>query len=195
MNKLMGFFELKDSGLPSVPWKIFDERVKMSKDYLWTVRTAVDKGEDTNLPRIVGENSDEAYLGAMRLYEYYKNIGMIVYYPYFIADKSGVLDVNNERIIIEAVEKDLWNFVTNGNKNVTIILEKDKKIYDGDTRFLSDDEIDLLIKNVNIIKHKYRDSISEGYSIIAEWSFAYNTDINKEPIGDKYLVFYELRSI
>lgn len=195
MNKLMGFFELRDSGLPSVPWKIFDEDSKMDKDYLWTVRTAVDKGEDTNLPRIVGKNSDEAYLGAIKLYEYYKNKGMIVYYPYFIADKSGVVDVNNDRVVIEAVEKDLWNFVTNGNKNVTIILGKDKNSYDGDSNFLSNDEINLLIKNINIIKHKYRDNINEGYSMVAEWSFAYNTDINKKATGDKYLVFYELRSI
>jgi hypothetical protein len=97
--------------------------------------------------------------------------------------------------VIEAVKRDLWNFVTYGNKDVTIIISEDNIDYIGNNEFLSQDELELLKKYSNIIKRKYRDSISEGKSLILEWSFAYNTDINKVPVGDEYLVFYELRSL
>ena len=43
----------------------------------------------------------------MRLYIKYKNIGMIVYYPYFVAEKSGTLYADNSKTVIEAVGEDL----------------------------------------------------------------------------------------
>ena len=33
MNKLMGFFELKDSDLPAVPWKEFNEKVCFDENF------------------------------------------------------------------------------------------------------------------------------------------------------------------
>ena len=120
---------------------------------------------------------------------------MVIYYPYFIADKSGVIDVKNNRTVIEAVDKDLWNLVTHGKKDITIILEDGAEKCIGAKGFLSDEEFNILLKYINRIKSYYRGLMSEGKSIIAEWSFAYNTDIDHKPLGEKYLVFYELRSI
>ena len=59
MNKLMGFLELKDSDLPAVPWKEFNDKVSFDEKLLWTVRTAVEKGEDLNLPRVVGVDAKD----------------------------------------------------------------------------------------------------------------------------------------
>lgn len=60
MNKLFGFFELKDSLLPTIPWKIYNKDTKFDADILWTVRTAVHHGEDLNLPRCVGAVAGES---------------------------------------------------------------------------------------------------------------------------------------
>ena len=60
MNKLMGFLELKDLNLPAVPWKEFNDKVSFDEKLLWTVRTAVEKGEDLNLPRVVGVDAKDA---------------------------------------------------------------------------------------------------------------------------------------
>ena len=46
-----------------------------------------------------------------------------------------------------------------------------------------------------VIKGRFREDLSEGRSVLAEWSFAYNTDIDKKPIGGRYLVFYELTTV
>lgn len=191
----MGFYELKDSGLPAVPWKYFNNDVQLDNKLLWTVRVAVDKGEDLNLPRIVGMPSKEAMSGALDLYKKYKNIGMVIYYPYFIADKSGTLKVSSDEIVIEAVEKDLWNLVTYNKKNVTIISKIDGLIYDGDKSFLSNNEMEELHFYATNIRKKFRDYMTTGKTLLLEWSYAYNTNIDKTPVGDKYLVFYEIREI
>ena len=49
MNKLMGFLELKEMSLPSIPWKQYTGNEKLDEKYLWTIRSAVYRGED--LPR------------------------------------------------------------------------------------------------------------------------------------------------
>jgi hypothetical protein len=195
LNKLMGFYELKDINIPTIPWEIFSRDVILDNNMLWTIRVAVKSGDDLNLPRAVGVTAEAAAQKGIVLLEKYRDIGMVIYYPYFIADKSGVIDIKSDRTVIEAVDRDLWNLVTHGKKNITVILEDDAEKYIGEKGFLSEEELSILLKYVNRIKSYYRGLISEGKSIIAEWSFAYNTDIDHKPLGEKYLVFYELRSI
>lgn len=196
MNKLMGFYELKDSGLPAVPWKVFNEDVSFDKRLLWTVRTAVDKGEDLNLPRFVGVGSQEAYEGAINLYNKYRDRGMVVYYPYFIAVKSGTLYVDNSKTVIEAVGKDLWNYVTYNKKDVTVIIDRKSEIYmEGNEDFFEKEEINELSRYADRVRGLFRENIAEGRAVLLEWSYAYDTDLHKHPIGEKYLVFYEIRTV
>lgn len=190
----MGFYELKYLNIPTIPWKEFTSNTQLDDNLLWTIRIAVQNNDDLNLPRAVGFEAKDAYIKGIEFLKKYSDTGIVIYYPYFIALKSGVVDINNERIIIEAVKEDLWNLVTHGNKDITIIISNCTS-YNGDKNFILDEELEELKKYINIIKYKYRDYIAEGHSIIAEWSFAFSTDINKSPIGEKYLVFYELRSL
>ena len=39
------------------------------------------------------------------------------------------------------------------------------------------------------------DDLLEGKSALLEWSFAVSCDVNKNPAGDEYLVFYEARTV
>jgi hypothetical protein len=218
MNKYIGFYELKSINLPAVPWKKFTADTVLDGNLLWTVRVALEKGNDLGLPRAVGVTADEAVRKGVSFLGKYGDNGMVIYYPYFIAEKSGVLDINNRRTVIEAVEKDLWNLVTYGKKNVSIIIpdEKteqmkkhlandgshtDEKPYAGgieiigDDAFLSREEIWELARSASIIRGRFRDELNEGGTILAEWSYAYNTDTSHRPLGLKHLVFYELRGI
>ncbi len=196
MNKYMGFYELNSLSLPTVPWQLFKPDTVLDEHLLWTVRVAVESGNDHNLPRAVGVPSDEATLKGKEFLREYGSNGIVVYYPYFIAEKSGVLDINSNRTVIEAVEKDLWNLVTFGRKNLTVILPKEQpEEYFGEADFLDKNEISELVKHASVIGGRYRQELSQGRSILAEWSYAYNTDILYKPIGDRYLVFYELRTL
>ncbi|MCX7745566.1 MAG: hypothetical protein N2645_01565 [Clostridia bacterium] len=195
MNKLEGFYELKKSGLPSVPWEKYDANTVFDEKILWTVRSAVLLGDDLNLPRKVGVNSYEAKEFADQLINNLGENGMVLFYPYFIADKSGVMEVSADRVVIEAVKDDLWNLVTNNKKDVTIIISEEDIFYDGNKDFLSNDEITKLLGYSTSVKRMFRSLIAEGKSIFLEWSFAYISDINKKPTGKKELVFYEIRSV
>jgi hypothetical protein len=191
----MGFYELKAINIPTVPWEKYSKDVVLDDRMLWTIRAAVKNGDDLNLPRAVGVTAAEAAQKGSALLDKYHDKGMVVYYPYFIAEKSGVIDLRSNRTVIEAVDKDLWNLVTHGKKDITIILESSAVNYIGNQSFLAKEEFDALLGQITRIRAYYRQELSEGKSIIAEWSFAFNTDINHKPLGNKYLVFYELRSI
>ena len=57
-----------------------------------------------------------------------------------------------------------------------------------------DDEYKEIVKYVPKIKQAFRDDLLMGKGVLLEWSFAKSCDLNKEPIGQKYLVFYEART-
>lgn len=202
MNKYMGFYELKALNIPSVPWKLFTSDTVLDEGLLWTVRVATAAGDDLNLPRAVGVDHAQAMAKGREFLREYGDKGIVVYYPYFIAEKSGVLDINNKRLVIEAVDRDLWNLVTYGRKDVTIIVPADRNgalgeemHISGDCGFLTGEEIRELMKYGAVIRGRFREEISGGASVLAEWSYAYSTDIRREPMGPRYLVFYELRGL
>lgn len=195
MNKLMGFFELKDMEIPSIPWKEYDESVSLDPSILWTIRSAVFQGDDLNLPRLVGKDSVESKLFADDLSKKIKGKGMVIYYPYFIAEKSGTLCIDAEREIIEAVKGDLWNFVSNGDREISIIHTNNEIKYIGNESFFSKTELNEILSNVYSIRKLFRDDLLEGKSVLLEWSYAYKSDKQKNKAGEKYLVFYEVRTI
>ncbi|MFV0341919.1 MAG: hypothetical protein ACK5JH_03380 [Anaerocolumna sp.] len=195
MNKLEGFIALRESGLPSVPWKEYHKDTILEDEILWTVRSAVAKGEDFNLPRKVGVCAKEAKEFADDLLNRFKENDLVLYYPYFIALKSGVIDISRDRIVIEAVKDDLWNLVTYNKKNVTIIFEHDNLDFVGDADFLSSEELNNLIDYCIIIKNKFPNYLLTGKSVLLEWSFACKTSLNKTCVGKQSLVFYEIRTL
>ena len=195
MNKLLGFFELKDSILPTIPWKVYNEDVVFDSQILWTVRTAVHRGDDLNLPRCVGASAEEAQAFALSTLKKYAENGMVVYYPYFIAEKSGTLNIFNDKVIIEAVKDDLWNLVTYSKCDITLVFSNSKVEYIGDKTFLDEKDIHEILSYVPEVKRMFRDDLLEGRSILLEWSYAYNCDMEKNKTGERYLVFYEVRTV
>ena len=164
MNKYMGFFELKALNVPSVPWDTFTSDTVLDKELLWTIRVATAAGNDLNLPRAVGVDSEEAQARGRELLREYGEKGIVIYYPYFIAEKSGVLDINSQRLVIEAVDKDLWNLVTYGRKDVTVIVRADGDMQmTGDSRFLTPDEISELMRFGAVIRGRFRGRSAEAH--------------------------------
>lgn len=191
----MGFLELKEMRLPSVPWKQYTGGEKLQDDILWTIRSAVYRGNDLNLPRLVGAQGNEAKKFADKLISQIGENGIVIYYPYFIAKKSGTLCVGKNKIVIEAVKDDLWNLVTYSEREVTIIISDENIQVLGNNQFLSEREICDLKKYVLEVRKVFRNYIIEGKEILLEWSFACSCDKNKNLQNDEQLVFYEIRTI
>ena len=195
MNKLMGFYELADMDIPSIPWKEYKGTEKLDPEYLWSIRSAVFQGDDLNLPRKIGIPAKEAVEFADNLLSKIHNEGLVIYYPYFLAKKSGTLNIDNSCVVIEAVNGDLWNLVTYSERDVTILITEKETVFDGDQNFLSVNEINSILSNIPQIKRTFRDDILEGKSVLLEWSFAQKSDLSKKPLGEEYLVFYEMRTL
>lgn len=197
MNKLMGFLELKEMRLPVIPWKQYTGREELDDGYLWTIRSAIYRGNDLNLPRLVGENAEKAKKFADQLFLKMKEKGIVIYYPYFIAKKSGTLEVKQSQVIIEAVREDLWNMVTYSEREVTIIKDELLNTTEsmGNDSFLTQEEQNGLYKYVSEIRKIFRDDLLEGHSALLEWSYAQSCNKDREPVGEEYLVFYEARTI
>lgn len=196
MNKLAGFFELGKVGVPSIKWKEYKTGIMLDNSRLWTVRVAVLHGDDLNLPRAVGVSGLEAVQFAEKMVKTLSADSLIIYYPYFVALKSGILEINFNGCIIEAVEKDLWNLTTHGKSKQILFFENEimKEVF-GDEDFLTQSEIDQLIVAGRKVRGKFRHLIAEGKAILLEWSFARNSDVNGLEIGEPYLIFYECRSV
>ena len=194
MNKLQGFYSLEKSNLPAVPWRKYSAGTTFNDNILWTVRSAIKEGEDLNLPRKVGVSAEIAKEFAENLYSSLKSEDLIIYYPYFIALKSGVIDISQHRTVIEAVRDDLWNLVTYNKKDVTIIFNDDIEII-GNENFFEQNELLELIDYCITIRKKFQSEISNQKSVLLEWSFACESDLYKNPIGDARLVFYEIRTV
>lgn len=194
MNKLEGFLALRELGLPSVPWEKYNKNIILDNDILWTVRCAVSKGNDINLPRRVGITAKEAREFADNLMDTLSANDLILYYPYFIATKSGVIEISNGRTVIEAVKDDLWNLVTYNKVDVSIIFDDDLRFI-GDADFLAENELYEIIDYCTMIRKKLGSTIQEGKSIILEWSFGCRSNMSKESLGQPSLIFYEIRTV
>ena len=195
MNKLMGFYELKSMNLPSIPWKEYTGKEDLANNKLWTIRSAVFKGDDLNLPRMVGEIGEKAKEFADSLLRRLQDNGIVIYYPYFVANKSGTLNIFLNSVVIEAVKDDLWNLVTYSDRDVTICIDGSVEQIDGNKEFLTEDEKKEILRHVPEIRRLFRDELIEGKSILLEWSFAQDSSADKEPVGEEYLVFYEARTV
>ena len=148
------------------------------------------------MPRLVGRTAKESQKFANELLKKMDSKGIVIYYPYFIANKSGTLEVRNDCIIIEAVKEDLWNLVTYSDREVTVIYRNENDVqYIGDADFLRKSEEQQLIKHVPEIRKLFRDDLLQGKSALLEWSYALSCNNKKEPVNDEYLVFYEARTI
>jgi hypothetical protein len=193
MNKLLGLYELGAAGIPAIEWKEYAEGSIMSDRILWTVRAALFKGSDYNLPRFVGVTAERAMEEASRLGKELKDKGMVIYYPYFTADKSGIIRISSSRTVIECVGKDLWNLTAGGSRDVTIIFDESGVKVSGRRDSLAEPEIDELMKYEKVLRGKYRQDIARGGELYLEWSYAYDCSPDGSPTGERYLVFYEMR--
>ena len=184
MNKLDGLYELKKINLPSIDWNTYSHDTLLDNNYLWTIRTAIYKGLDLNLPRSFGKDSLASKEFADRLLDQIGDNGIVIYYPYLIAEKSGILQFNKNRIIIEAVEGDLSNLLSGSSVDVTYIWNDENKIVKGNENFLDINDQNLLLSNAVYLKRKYSEYMMLGEEMQLEFSFAYDSSV----LGEKLVI-------
>lgn len=197
MNKLFGFYELKDLPVPSVDWKEFKSGTILDDSKLWTIRTAVLSGDDTSLPRMVGKSAKECMEYAESLLKNYRGKLFIVYYPFFGAVKSGTMMVEKDTTVIEAVYKDLWNLVDlhKLDYSAKVLKSGNVRVNNGELNFFTESELNTLIKCADKVRTYFNKVIRANELVLLEWSFGRDVDVNGEEVGEPYLIFYEARTV
>lgn len=197
MNKLFGFFELKEVPIPSIDWKEFKSGTVLDDSKLWTIRTAKVSGSDTSLPRMVGKSAKECMEFAENLLKRYGNNLFVVYYPFFGAVKSGTMLVGKDSTTIEATNEDLWNLVDHHIIDLSARVSSSGKIRVGvgDSSFFTEDEWRKLIRCSEKVRTYFNKAIRANELVLLEWSFAKDTDVVGNNVGEEYLVFYEAKTV
>lgn len=191
LNKLLGFYELKKTGLPTVKWEEFTRTTQLTSDKLWTIRCGVYQGDDTSLPRSIGKCAEVSQNFALSLLSKLQDSGVVIYYPFFKALKSGTILISNNDLIIEAVNDDLRNLTDGKNPDY---INKNNEIIKG-KNFLTKQEFNLLQESIEIAKRYFNSMLLDTRTIYLEWSFAQNVNSIGDLIGSTYLVFYEAKAI
>lgn len=197
MNKLFGFFELKEVSIPSIDWKEFKIGTVLDDSKLWTIRTAKVSGSDTSLPRMVGRSAKECMEFSEDLLKRYGNNLFVVYYPFFGAVKSGTMLVGKDSTTIEATNEDLWNLVDHHILDLSARVSSSGKIRVGigDSSFFTEDEWKQLIRCSEKVRTYFNKAIRANELVLLEWSFAKDTDVVGNNVGEEYLVFYEAKTV
>lgn len=195
MNRIQDYYVLNQLDLPTIPWERYYHSTPLNKDILWTIKSEVLKGDDTNLPKKIGVTAKEAKAFGKNLYKQLDRGQMVYCYPYFCAVKSGIIDINYDRVAIEAVKDDIANLVSNHKVDVTMIFKDDDLDIIGDENFLTRDEVLELIDCSVSIKKQCAGDIEFGKNFMFHWSYVYETSTKKEPVGNKNLVFYKIKII
>lgn len=195
MNKFEGLYELKRLNIPTIDWRIYEPETKLDANYLWTIRMAVYRGSDLSLPHLFGQNAMISEKFAMQLLKQINGRGIVIYYPYLIADKSGNLQIGDSRIIIEAVEGDLSNLLTGGRVDVTYIWENNEQKIIGNQDFLNLNERKQIKSYVGYLRRKYSEVFRGGKELQLEFSFVFESSKTGEKRGERKLVFFEIRTV
>lgn len=195
MNKLEGLYELKKLNIPTIDWECYNHETKLDDNYLWTIRTAVYSGCDLSLPRLFGKDAYTSKRFADEILDKIGDKGIVIYYPYLIAEKSGNLQFSNSKIIIEAVEGDLINLLNGLRVDVTYIWDGNERRVIGNENFLDFREQENILSYVGYLRRKYSNLLMLGKEIQLEFSFAYNCSKQGNKLGERKLVFFEIRTV
>lgn len=195
MNKLEGLYELKKLAIPTIDWKCYESGTQLDDKYLWTIRTATYGGNDLNLPRMFGENAEKSQRFAEEILRKMGDKGVVIYYPYLIAEKSGNLQIGSSRVLVEAVKGDLSNLLNGNRVDVTYIWDKNTSQVWGNEYFLEKSEQENVLSYVEYLRRNYYDSLLLGLELQLEFSFAYNCSRKGEKEGKRKLVFFEIRTV
>jgi phosphohistidine swiveling domain-containing protein len=210
-TKLQGLFRIEDLRLPHPDWHFvvvdpttvssvdpefrsklrYYSDLRLSENDKWTVRTCLVEGrptEEYGLKRAVGVASIEVKSLLTDFQKYYRDASfhpIFVVYPYFSADKSGIVEIHQNEELIEAVNGSQWRLTEEGAPSESwhyrgerndIDASRFERRLDYGTPILTPVELNVLVSSISRVPDN---------DVLLEWTFT--------PEGN--LLFYDMRSI
>lgn len=174
INRLLGFLELESIGLPIVDLRKYEDGDILNPDIKWVAKTAVYKGSDISLPRLIGGYTSE-------IRAFYKTVkgmlgdnAVVFVYPYFEGVKSGVLRVTSIAVSVEAVTGSEYDLAGSSHLKTSITFYEDgREVAENDT-CLTASEIEKLRSYARKVKKSklVLDELKNGGTVQFEWALA-----------------------
>ena len=193
MNIIQDYLILDNLDLPTIPWQQCDSLTQFDNEILWTVKNEPTKEGLGETFGKIGITAKEAKEFVQSQVQNLANHRMLICYPYYTAVKSGTLDLNYDRSVIEAVEGKIENLAKKNRVNVTMIFTEDSLDMVGDDKFLSEEESLTLIDYCKEVKKRCTKDLEYGKNILIHWSFVQETKQNMIPKEEQKLVFYKIK--
>jgi len=206
LNKFLGM-EILRRGYKGIRWREFNPNTfhEVNPELLWTIRISLydsgkRKGGDKFLKRSVYTPAERVKEVA---YEFYKSVdqgrkGMVYYYPSFYGLISGVVEVNLNYFLVEALKGEPWEF-DRGNVETSYLFKlkdcRQEEIIHQGKEILENWMLQEIMGVAYKARWDFRDLLAEGKSIFLEWSIAKNCSRNKEQFGEPYFVVYEIHEV
>ena len=216
MRVLENDYILKTLDLPTIDWKPYDPADQLEENILWSIKveeipsqTGKEQEEKKTLLTwmrkrmqqepakgngLIGSHAENVmrYGGRMSC-KIVPSRQMLLYYPYYTVLKSGILDINRNRVVIEGTSGDISNLITNSQIDVTMILtDEDVEVF-GDERFFQQDEVLQLIDYSREVRKMAARDMDDGKSIQLMFSYVYRTNKELQPEGDLKLIFHKFK--
>lgn len=204
--------------LPTVEWKQFFPDTTLDQNILWSIKVeeipvsneekTVEKKKKSPLHflkdrrcmkhqrtnALIGVNAGTAQeFGEKKRKQIDSNTHAIIYYPYYTVVKSGILDMNRDRIVIEGTKGDISNMVTHNHVEVTMIFQNDDLEIVGDEKFFTQEEVLPLIDFGREIKKMVAADMELNKNIQLYFSYVYHTSEVLKPEGKQKLIFYQFK--
>ena len=210
-NKFEGLLKIEEFDLPHPKWTyvLVDQQalasvpsgaqsevisykaLQMSSSETWTVRSCLlglNSRSEFGLKRAVGISADQVASRLEEFNQYYQNMDLravFVVYPYFSANKSGIIEIRDSECVIEAVKGSQWKLTEEGAPSESwsytgplgdaSISQFQRQSY-GNVKILESEELARLCALIPHIRES---------RVLLEWTFT--------PEGE--LFFYDMRPV
>ena len=218
MRVLQYDYILKSLDLPTVEWKQFFPDTALDQNILWSIKIEeipfnapekkVEKKKKSPLQflkdrrcvdhqktnTLIGVDAGTAKaFGEKKQRQIDSNTHAVIYYPYYTVVKSGILDLNRDRIVIEGTKGDISNMVKHNHVEVTMIFRDEDLEIIGDEKFFTQEEVLPLIDYGREIKKMAAADMELDKNIQLYFSYVYQTSEVLKPEGELQLIFYKFK--
>lgn len=219
MKILQNDYILKSLDLPTIEWKQYYTDTEFAQNILWSIKVEEiplqNSKEDTESKkkrflfsfrrdkRGCGSSQTKGLIGidAKKAKEFgekkHKTLDLkkqaIIYYPYYTVAKSGILDINRNRIVIEGTKGDISNMVTHNQVEVTMIFSDEDLSIEGEDKFFSQEEVLPLIDYGREVRKMAAQDLEKDKNIQLYFSYVYKTNEMLRPEGELQLIFYKFK--
>lgn len=219
MKVLQNDYILKSLDLPTVEWKQYFPDTTFAQNILWSIKIeeiplkTPEKNAELKIKKsplhflkdrrcinhqktnaLIGVDAASAKkFGEKKRKQINSNTHAIIYYPYYTVVKSGILDINRDRIVIEGTKGDISNMVTHNHIEVTMIFQSDDLEIMGDEKFFTQEEVLPLIDYGREIKKMATKDLEGNKNIQLYFSYVYQTSEVLKPEGERRLIFYKFK--